>query len=256
MIPKIAIIDSGVGGLTVLREIVALLPYMQYIYCADTKYAPYGERSNEDLIELVKSTMYYLMQEGVTYVVIACNTISGRVFTAIQKEFNDVTFIQMIEHGLIDIRRYMPHAIGIIATRSTVYEGTYIQAVQHVFPEATVQAIPAPQLVVWAEQGYIYGHEVEEYIKHIYQQFTIPLDILILACTHFPLFMDSFNNIIPSNTIVYNPAYSVARYVYTLVCTHISNTLLQQDICLPHIQWYITGETRIVYELAHKMKLL
>lgn len=254
MSSTLGIIDSGVGGLTVLQQIVTLMPHAHYIYCADTKHAPYGEKAKDELISLVRRTIEYLVHRNVSTIVFACNTISGAVFTEIQKEYPHITYIQMIQHGLQGLTHYHAHAIGVLATHATVQEGAYVQSLSQYFPHAHIQALPAPQLVLWAEQGITGGKEIEEYIYSLYQQFTIKLDMLILACTHFPYFMESFLAVLPKYISIYNPSYAVAHCVASHYRTSIQEKESKKKN-IPHIEWYITGEKSSVQLLATQLGL-
>ena len=253
MSSPIGIIDSGVGGLTVLKEIVAVLPHQHYIYCADTKHVPYGEKSIKELVELVKHTVQYLVKQNVSLIVIACNTVSGAVLTEIEKEYPHITFIQMIQHGLQGVTRYSPNSVGVLATQSTIREGTYIKRLLEYFPYASIQALPAPQLVLWAEQGNICGGDVESYIQTLYRDFRVQPDLLILACTHFPYFMQIFSTVVSQYTHIYNPASSIAQYIVSLV---EPLDTVQSVVSPPNIDWYITGKSDIVYTLASQQGLL
>ena len=252
MSSPIGIIDSGVGGLTVLKEIVAVLPHQHYIYCADTKHIPYGEKSIEELIKLVKHTVQYLVKQNVSLIVVACNTISGTVLKEIEKEYPHITFIQMIQHGLQGVTKYTPHSIGVLATQATIREGTYIKRLSQYFPHASIQALPAPQLVLWAEQGNTSGSDVEAYIQSLYHDFHVQPDLLILACTHFPYFIQILSTVVSQHTHIYNPASSIAQYIMSLV--QPLNTS-QSVVYPPNIDRYITGKSDILYALASQQGL-
>lgn len=261
-VPSVGVLDSGVGGLTVLKELYTLLPQVNYIYCADTQHAPYGEKSFEELTVCVKNTIEYLIERDVHYIVIACNTVSGKVLQYIQNLYPHITFIQMIQHGLLGLQQYNINNIGILATYSTVQEGSYYSAVKEYNPHSHIEAIPASRLVLWAEQGITQGKEVDDYIIRLLERFTVPLDILILACTHFPFFNDSIKKKLPTHTILYNPAHAVARQMYNVLLTGIGEQIIfsqysqNENNVGPTIDWHITGNNTIVYQFAKTLTLL
>lgn len=185
----IGIFDSGLGGLTVLQEIVKLLPRENTIYFGDSGRMPYGTKSSETVIRYSLQNTRFLLQQEVKAIVIACNTASARAWQAV-REYARVPVIEVITPGAkAAAEKSRNGKIGIIGTRGTIESDVYRQAVES-FSQGKVKVFqqPCPLFVSLAEEGWweneVTGKIAEIYLEPMRQK---QVDTLVLGCTHYPL---------------------------------------------------------------------
>ena len=184
----IGVFDSGIGGLTVVKQIMASLPNEQIIYFGDTARVPYGSKSNETVIEYSLQNSRFLISKDVKAIVVACNTASSIALPALKQEF-DIPVIGMIEPGAaLALKSTVNQKIGVIGTRVTVSNRAYSTEIQIRNTAAQVYEKACPLFVPLAEEGWL-DHEATELIAHDYlrELKENEIDTLILGCTHYPL---------------------------------------------------------------------
>lgn len=184
----IGVFDSGIGGLTVVKQIMASLPHEQIIYFGDTARVPYGSKSNETVIEYSLQNSRFLISKDVKAIVVACNTASSIALPALKKEF-DIPVIGMIEPGAaLALRSTVNRKIGVIGTRVTVSNKAYSTEIHTRNADALVYEKACPLFVPLAEEGWL-DHEATELIAYDYlsELKQNDIDTLILGCTHYPL---------------------------------------------------------------------
>lgn len=193
----IGVFDSGVGGLTVVREIFRQLPQESVLYLGDTARVPYGPRGEETVTRFALELVTFLLARDVKALVVACNTISACALEAIQAT-SPVPVVDVIaptvEAALAASRRQV---IGVIGTVATISSGVYHRAVQAERPEAELMAQPCPLFVPIAEEG-LGDHAVatlmaDEYLGRFRGS---ALDVLILGCTHYPLLKGTLSRVL------------------------------------------------------------
>ncbi len=199
----IGIFDSGIGGLTVCREINKLLSDENIIYFGDTARFPYGTRSPETIIRYSRETADYLLSRKVKMMVIACNTSSATALETLRKEYT-IPIIGVIDAGArAACGRLSGDTIGVIGTRATVKSGAYTQAIHAINPSTRVLQHHATLFVSLTEEGLTDGEiarlAVKEYIHQLYEK---GVRTLILGCTHFPMMKNSINHVYPGMDLV------------------------------------------------------
>ena len=214
---KIGIFDSGVGGLTVAAKIAELLPTASLMYFGDTKYVPYGVRPVGEVVELVERICRYLVDQGATALVMACNTAAAAAFASVEKWSPVPVF------GIIDAAAKAASAhtrngrIGVISTDLTAQSGVYVQAVHRNAPQAKVFVQGCPKLVLLVEQGRVSGAETEatlhEYIDPMLEE---GIDTLVLGCTHFPFLQGALEKMTEGKVAIVDPAVYVAEELQEL----------------------------------------
>jgi glutamate racemase len=184
----IGVFDSGIGGLTVARELMWQLPNESIIYFGDTARVPYGPKSPDTVRRYSHEISEFLLRQGVKAVVIACNTATAHALPALKGEL-PVPVIGVVEPGAraaVDATR--GGDIGVIGTVGTIGSGAYERAIRELLPDAHVTVRPCPLFVPLVEEGWI-EHEASRLIAHEYLEPFVEshVDTLVLGCTHYPL---------------------------------------------------------------------
>ena len=182
----IGVFDSGIGGLTVVRELIRQLPNESIIYFGDTARVPYGPKSPDTVLRYSREIVDFLKREGVKAVVVACNTATAHALPALKEE-NDLPIIGVIDPGSrAAARATRSKSIGVIGTQGTVNSRAYARAIKAAAPDATVTALACPLFVPLVEEGWL-DTEVTRLVAKEYLQpfFGLPIDTLVLGCTHY-----------------------------------------------------------------------
>ncbi len=188
----IGIFDSGVGGLTVAKEVKRLLPNEDLIYFGDTKHLPYGEKSKEAIIEYTTKITQFLLQQNCKAIVIACNTATANALKEVEELVNgEVPIIDVINPVAEKVAFEIHNNVGVIATKATVNSGLYKKSIRKHNKFIKVDELATPLLVPAIEEGFknhpithaiIYNYLSNHKLKNI--------ETLILGCTHYPLLID------------------------------------------------------------------
>jgi glutamate racemase len=184
----IGIFDSGVGGLTVARELFKLLPHEDVVYFGDVGRTPYGGRSKDIIIQFTRQDIAFLKEQKVKYVVCACNTASAVALDEVREEY-DIDIIGVIAPGAeAAVARTKAGRIGVIGTHATINSDAYAKRIQLIDPKLKVFSLACPLFVPLAEEGYI-DREATHLIARDYLRtmHDVEIDTLILGCTHYPL---------------------------------------------------------------------
>lgn len=184
----IGVFDSGIGGLTVVRELVRQLPSESIIYFGDTARVPYGPKSPDTVIRYSREITTFLLEQGVKAVVVACNTATAHALDTLKREF-DVPIVGVVEPGARAATRATRNKhIGVIGTHGTVKSGAYERAIHAAAQDMHVMAVACPLFVPFVEEGWL-EHEATRLVAHEYlSPFTnAGIDTLVLGCTHYPL---------------------------------------------------------------------
>src|SRR5450755_1092151 len=217
--PCIGVFDSGFGGLTVLKELIALAPEADYSYFGDTARLPYGSKSVETVARYAIGAAQYLEQHGTQMLVIACNTATALALEKIT-EASSVPVVGVVEPGAARaaeasrIRR-----VVVIGTEAMVSSHAYTKALQAHGVEAAEKACPL--FVPLVEEGWA-GHTVAEQVARIYLDHAFTgdfesADVLVLGCTHYPLLKPLLHRLVPSHVTIVDSADSTARVVSQLL---------------------------------------
>ncbi len=184
----IGVLDSGVGGLTVLREIIKEVPQESTIYFGDNERFPYGPRDLEQVKNYVFKATEFLQEKNVKMIVIACNTGSVAALKEL-KERSEIPAIGVIEPGArTAVNNTKNKRIGIIATKGTVKSGAYEKEISRLDPGIKTFSAAAPMLIEYIEKGILEGNKLNDAIKNYLEPLLSQnIDVLVLGCTHFPL---------------------------------------------------------------------
>jgi len=214
----IGIFDSGVGGLTVARQIMAAMPQKRMVYFGDSLRAPYGSRQPEELVRFSRQIIDFLMTKDIGALVVACGTISATVFDEI-KQMVDIPIMGMLDAAVdaaVDTTK--TGRIGLIATAGTVASRAHEKAILAKQPDAELVGIPCPLFVPLAEEGWLDNDvaklTAQAYLKNLGQS---GIDTLILGCTHYPLLIESIKAALPANISIIDPAVRLAQDLAAMI---------------------------------------
>jgi glutamate racemase len=214
----IGVFDSGIGGLTVLKELLAHLPGESFVYFGDTARVPYGTKSAETVRRFSRENVQLLLDRGVKGIVVACNTASAEALPMLQREF-EVPIVGVIEPGVrAAVEASGSGKIGVIGTAATIRSGAYQAGVRLLREEADVTAAPCPLFVPLAEEGWI-DHPVTEMVAREYlSEFRERgIDTLVLGCTHYPLLKPVIGRVMGSSVELVDSAIETAREMERVV---------------------------------------
>ncbi len=247
-VAPIGVFDSGIGGLTVLRALMACLPGEDFIYLGDTARVPYGTKSANTVIRYSLNNLDFLQRKGVKMVVVACNTASAYALPTLQ-EISPVPVVGVVEPGAREaIRRRGTKTVGVIGTRGTIKSRAYERAMHALAPEVVTMGWPCPLFVPLAEEGMVEGEIPRAVTLHYLQGLARAeprVDTLLLACTHYPLLYDLLDHV--ANSIFAAPVTTVDSA--SAVANEVSLTLEETHAACERsdggrVDYFVTDLTR------------
>ena len=208
----VGVFDSGVGGLTVAREIMRLLPEEKIVYFGDTARLPYGAKSRDTVIRYSRQIVRFLRHKGVKAIVIACNTASSYALETLARE-SDIPMIGVIYAGAVTaVKATRNGRVGVIGTRGTVNSDIYGKVIKGLNPAIRVFGKACPLLVPLVEEGLLHDSVTDEIASRYLQELKGKyVDTLVLGCTHYPLLRSTVARIMGSEVTLVNPAYETAQ---------------------------------------------
>ncbi len=214
----IGVFDSGVGGLTVAREIMRQLPNERIVYFGDTARVPYGSKSKETVTKFSRQIVRFLQTQQVKAIVVACNTASACALDDLEKEV-DIPIIGVLKPGAkAAIEATRNGKIGVVATEATIHSGIYNRYIQENDPNAQVLGKACPLFVPLVEEG-LWEDPVTDEIarRYLTELIDVGIDTLILGCTHYPMIRSTVGKIMGDQVTLVNPAYETARELKELL---------------------------------------
>ncbi len=237
----IGVFDSGIGGLTVAREIINELPNERIIYFGDTARVPYGNKSRDTIVRYSRQISRFLESKGVKAIVIACNTASSYALSILQSELK-LPLIGVIEPGAKTAAQTTVNGkIGVIGTEATIGSRIYNDTIASHKPGADVLGKACPLFVPLAEEGWLNDPVTATVAKRYLSYFTESgIDTLILGCTHYPLLRSTIQDVMGPGVSLVNPAHETARELKLLLK---EQNLLSDGKCseaLPMYQFFVS----------------
>ena len=199
----IGFLDSGVGGLSVLREAIKIMPNENYIYFGDSKNAPYGVKPTKEIRDLTFNVVDFLIEKGIKGLVVACNTATSAAVSELRRVYPDIPLVG-IEPAIkpaVELNR--SGKILIMATPMTIKQEKFNLLLNKYKEKAEIVPIPCAGLMEFIEDGILSGEELEEYLEEklsIYDKSEI--SSIVLGCTHYPFVKDVIAKIVGSNVII------------------------------------------------------
>lgn len=236
----IGVFDSGVGGLTVAREIMRQMPEERLVYFGDTARLPYGSKSQETVIHFSRQILRFLESRGVKAIVIACNTASAYALETVEKEV-DIPVIGVVNAGArTAVNATRNGKIGVIGTEGTISSGIYTEVMRKMKPDIEVTGKSCPLLVPLVEEGLLHDSVTDEiasrYLSVLKGRY---IDTLVLGCTHYPLLRSTLGRLMGSEVTLVNPAYETAIELKQLLKERQMDCI-PQDVAGEKYQFYVS----------------
>jgi glutamate racemase len=225
----IGLFDSGIGGTSIWKEIHALLPNENTIYLADSKNAPYGVKSKEEIIELSIKNTEFLLNKNSKIIVVACNTATTNAIKELRERYK-IPFIGIEPAIKPAANKTNTHTIGILATKGTLNSELFHNNVANFSDVKIIEQI-GHGLVQLIENGEIESKEMTQLLKsYIEPMLEKNIDYLVLGCSHYPYLIPQLKKIIPSNVKIIDSGEAVAKQTQNILnLTNLSNTSLEQS---------------------------
>lgn len=209
----IGVFDSGLGGLTVLKELIKLLPNEDFIYLGDTARVPYGTRSSETIKRFSDEDVKFLLSKNVKAVVIACNTSSAVAYTYIKNKYKSTPIFEVIKPASMEAVRN-GNKIGVIGTNATVKSQAYTRIINNQSMKVKVTEIACPLLVPFIEEGEVDGIALKTIVRKYISNFGAKINVLIMGCTHYPIIENIIKMEVGRNVSLINPGICVSKEVF------------------------------------------
>lgn len=245
----IGVFDSGLGGLTAVRELRAVLPNESIVYFGDTGRLPYGTKGRETIIKYAKQDMAFLLEKNVKYILAACGTVSS----AMPKEEADkliVPYLGVVQAAAQKAAQVTKNKrIGILGTAATVASGSYADAIHKILPDAQITATSCPLFVPLVENGYFHkGDMVATLVAQDYLKGCLAagVDTIILGCTHYPLLTEIFEQLTLGITLV-NPSKEAVHFLKAQLK---EKSLLTGSNTKGEVNYYVSDSPSSFYALA------
>lgn len=208
----IGFFDSGVGGISVLRETVRLLPHEDYLYFGDSLHAPYGVKPAEEVVELCASAVERLLDQGAKAIVLACNTATSVAAAALRQRYPALPIIGTEPALKPAVERHPGGRILVMATAMTLKEQKFFDLWNQFRDQAEIVPVPCSGLMEFVERGILSGEQVERFLMDRLAPFIkVPVDAVVLGCTHYPFLRGPIRRLLGRRVEILDSAGGVAR---------------------------------------------
>jgi glutamate racemase len=253
----VAVFDSGVGGLTVLHELLVSLPAEDYLYLGDTARFPYGERSPQELVRFAREIADELLDAGAKLLVVACNAVSSAALGELEQylaaEQVEIDVIGVVSPATqLAVAGSRSGRIGLLATPATVASGAYERAVAAADPHVHLESVPCPDLAPIIQGGFPFDeHMVETVRRYCAPLRAADVDTVILGCTHYPLIAPMLQRILGRGVTLVSSGTGVARSVERALASRRllnprSDEGTYQFLCTADVESFRTLSTRFL----------
>ncbi len=210
----IAVIDSGVGGISVLRELYRLMPNENFIYFGDSANAPYGSKSRDEVLAITRKNLDFLKEKGIKALCIACNTATSAAVRILRGEESELVIVG-IEPAIKPPSVEFDHPrVLVMATPLTLKEEKYHALVARFSDAEEIISLPCPRLVDFVERGELESDELDRYLEELLSPYKNEhIDALVLGCTHYPHIKSAISRHISPNVKIYDGGEGTAKEV-------------------------------------------
>lgn len=207
----IAFFDSGLGGISVLRETVRLLPQENYLYYGDSLHAPYGVKTEQEIRALVDAAIRRLIEGGVKALVIACNTATSAAIGMLREQYPEIPVIGTEPALKPAVEKYPGGRILVMATPMTIKQEKFQVLKRQYDAQAEIIALPCGGLMEFVERGVLRGPEVENYLfDRLEPYLKVPVDAIVLGCTHYPFLAGAIRKLVGRQPEIMDGSHGVA----------------------------------------------
>ena len=208
----IGVLDSGLGGISVLRELVKLMPGEDFIYYGDSANAPYGTRTPEEVIDLTKKDVEFLLERGAKAIVVACNTATSVAIKELRAAYEEVLPVIGIEPALKPAVKAKEHSKVVVMATPMTLSQTKFNSMMHIYEDdANIIKMPCPGLVEYIESGVLDGPVLDAYLEKQFAPYDkAEIDAVVLGCTHYPLIREVIQKHLPG-VFVYDGGFGTAK---------------------------------------------
>lgn len=247
----IGIFDSGLGGLTVVKEMFKKLSEYQLIYFGDTARYPYGNRGPDIIEQYAHEDTRFLREKGAKLIIIACNTASAVAYPGLKKKFPNFPIFEVISPAVeAAVQKTKNKKIGVIGTRATINSGMYEKLIKARDKEIQVFSNPAPLLVPLVEENWLKKPETKTILKkYLYSLKLKQIDTLILGCTHYPFLKDIIQEKMGKRVALVDSAEEVVKKVKKYLET---NKALEKELRGQKHEFFVSDLTPQAQQLANK----
>lgn len=207
----IAVFDSGMGGVSVLRELMRLMPEENYLYYGDSANAPYGTRSVDEVRALTLSRIGALYDRGIKAAVIACNTATSAAVSLLRERFSDIPIIGMEPALKPAVLAHPQGRVLVLATPLTLHEEKFNTLLAQYAPMAEIIKVPCPRLVEFVERGDLTGKAVHDCLEQSLGVYRGNADAAVLGCTHFPFLRRAISEVLGPGTEIFDGGEGTAH---------------------------------------------
>lgn len=250
----IGVFDSGIGGLSVLKQLIRILPYENYTYLGDTARVPYGNKSDKIVNQYAEECSNFLINKNVKIIIVACNTVSSVALKTVEKLAGQIPVIGMVEPAAAAaIRSAVNGKVGIIGTRATINSNSYQMEISRIAGEKKIEisSKACPLFVPIVEEGWI-NHDATRKIAEDYlmQFIESGVDTLLLGCTHYPLLQRLFMEMLPGVELIDTGEHAAVATLRKLADKNLLNEERKEFIEKPNIDFYVTDVPESFHENA------
>ncbi len=208
----IGVFDSGVGGISVLKELVKQMPYEDYIYFGDSEHAPYGTKNLEEVKELTVNNVRFLLENGAKSIVVACNTATSAAVAMLRKMYTDIPLVGIEPAIKPAVLNKNGSRIIVMATPMTLRQEKF-QKLMHKYENmADIVPLPCPGLMEFVERGVLNGRELDKYLTELFWSVNHKkIDSIVLGCTHYPFVRAAVQKAVGSDVAIFDGGEGTAR---------------------------------------------
>lgn len=252
----IGLFDSGIGGTTIWKEVVQLIPFESTLFLADSKNAPYGAKSKDEIIALCEKNTDFLLTRHAKIIVVACNTATTNAIAHLRQKYSKISFIGIEPAIKSASLQTKTKKVGVLATKGTLSSELFLKTSTISVQQTGITVVESvgEGLVQLIEQGKKDSEELLTLLKSYVEPMVAQnIDCLVLGCTHYPYLINQLKKILPENIQIIDSGLAVARQTKSVLAHQNLLNMAQKKTV--H-QWLTNGNVDILASFAHKMKNL
>ena len=248
---KIGVFDSGLGGLSVLRELRKQLPGQPIVYFGDQVHTPYGVRTLEEVRQLTTAAVEFLFRQGAKLIVVACNTASAAALKSLRSQFPETPFVGMEPAVKPAAEQTHSKVVGVLATYATFQSELYASVLERFAKDVKVLQSPCPGLVAEIEKGNLAGEETRAILtRELEPMLAQGIDTVVMGCTHYPFVIPLVKEIVGPEVKVIDPAPAVAKRTAFLLK---EKGWLAQEEKPAQVIFYTSGKPELLHDLLPEL---